>query len=190
MNHPAVSPSQKRLDAIRNRISLASPVWGVAADGEMTVTAGADEAAAQPVAVIVQGAAFGDAELLCHVVDDITWLLDRYTTLATRYRDATRELEKSRPKPADFAAECAMKCADAAFKKYLEERHGLERPLTDERVATRIRTVLNIKSRAELNRDPAATERWKSLRADFEQWRRGVSFQKAHEEQWHDQAVR
>ncbi|TIX17501.1 MAG: hypothetical protein E5V35_34845, partial [Mesorhizobium sp.] len=30
----------------------------------------------------------------------------------------------------NFAAECAMKCGEPAFMVFLEERHGLERPLT------------------------------------------------------------
>ena len=167
MTHPAVSPSQKRLDAIRNRIALASPVWGMTADGEITINAGD-----RPVATIAKDAAFGDAELICHAVDDLIWLIDRYTALAARFRDAVHELEKSRPKAPDYAAECAMKCADAAFKKYLEVRHGLERPLTDERVKTRLRSILAIKSRAELNTDPEAADRWKRLRADFDLWRR------------------
>lgn len=72
----------------------------------------------------------------------------------------------------DFAAEAAMKCAEPAFKAFMEERHGLERPLTDERVAQRLRSLLGIDSRARLNDDAAAADRWKALRADFQAWRK------------------
>ncbi|MDI7860950.1 hypothetical protein MRS76_03190 [Rhizobiaceae bacterium n13] len=72
----------------------------------------------------------------------------------------------------DFAANCAMLCTEPAFKKFFEERHGLARPLTDQKVATRIRSILAVGSRSELNTDPAAAERWKALRADYDAWRR------------------
>ncbi|OJX99087.1 MAG: hypothetical protein BGP07_03235 [Rhizobiales bacterium 63-22] len=72
----------------------------------------------------------------------------------------------------DFAAEAAMKCDDAAFKVYLEARHGLERPLTADRVAHKLRALLGVSSRKELNNNAIAAERWRSLRADFDGWRR------------------
>jgi hypothetical protein len=65
-----------------------------------------------------------------------------------------------------------MKCDDAAFKTFLEQRHGLEWPLTKERAAEKLRTVLKIQSRKELNENSAAAERWRDLRAAFEAWLR------------------
>lgn len=72
----------------------------------------------------------------------------------------------------DFAAEAAMKCDEPAFKVFLEEVHGLERPLTSDRAAQRLRSILNIKSRKELNESSAAAERWQDFRAAFEAWKR------------------
>ena len=72
----------------------------------------------------------------------------------------------------DFAAEASMKCDDAVFKAFLEEQHGLERPLTTDRAAQRLRSILNIKSRKELNENSAAAERWQNFRAAFEAWKR------------------
>ncbi len=74
--------------------------------------------------------------------------------------------------PKDYAAECAMKCAEPAFRVFLEQEHGLERPLTDERVAQKVRGLLGVTSRAELNDRGQAAERWKALRGDFDTWRR------------------
>lgn len=73
----------------------------------------------------------------------------------------------------DHAAECAMRCADPAFRVWLEERHGLERPLTDERVAQRVRSLLGVTSRAALNDDDAAAARWREMKRDFKAWRAG-----------------
>ena len=72
----------------------------------------------------------------------------------------------------DYAAECAMKCAEPAFRVFLEERHGLERPLTEERVAQKVRSLLGVTSRRELNQPGQATERWKALRGEYDAWRR------------------
>lgn len=72
----------------------------------------------------------------------------------------------------DYTTEAAMKCDEPAFKVFLEQQHGLERPLTKDRVAERLRSILNIQSRKELNENSAAAKRWQDLRADFEAWKR------------------
>lgn len=72
----------------------------------------------------------------------------------------------------DYAAECAMKCAEPAFKAFLHERHGLEKPLTDERVKVKVRSLLGVTSRAELNDGGKAAHAWKALRTEFDDWRR------------------
>lgn len=72
----------------------------------------------------------------------------------------------------DYTTEAAMKCDEPAFKVFLERQHGLERPLTKDRVAERLRSILNIKSRKELNENSAAAKRWQDLRADFVAWKR------------------
>lgn len=72
----------------------------------------------------------------------------------------------------DYAAEAAMKCAEPAFKRFLFERHGLEQPLTDDRTAQKLRSLLGVASRRELNDDDTAAARWKQLRGDFEHWKR------------------
>ena len=72
----------------------------------------------------------------------------------------------------NYAAEAAMKCDNDAFKAFLEQRHGLERPLTKERAAEKLRTILKIQSRKELNENSAAADRWRDLRAAFDAWLR------------------
>ncbi|AXV16470.1 hypothetical protein CYG48_12700 [Neorhizobium sp. SOG26] len=91
--------------------------------------------------------------------------------------EAVREYRKLASAPAksekapDYAAECGMRCNDPMFRRFLTEQHGLE--TSDlERVATRVRSMLAVSSRAELNSDPEAAARWISLRAEFEAWKR------------------
>lgn len=72
----------------------------------------------------------------------------------------------------NYAAQAAMRCKEPGFKRFLEERHGLERPLTDERSAQKLRSLLGVRSRAELNVDAVALQRWKKINGDFENWKR------------------
>ncbi|MBC8718203.1 hypothetical protein [Ochrobactrum sp. Marseille-Q0166] len=95
-------------------------------------------------------------------------LVDR--AIAAMREGAPRQAAPRRRR--DFAAEAAMKCDDAVFRAFLEERHGLERPLTSDRAAQRLRSILNIKSRKELNESSDAANRWQDFRAAFEAWKR------------------
>lgn len=97
-------------------------------------------------------------------------LVDRAISKARQASGTARQHPQTRE--GNFAAEAAMKCDEPAFKVFLEQRHGLEQPLTKDRAAERLRSILNIKSRKELNENSAAAERWRDLRADFEAWKR------------------
>lgn len=72
----------------------------------------------------------------------------------------------------NYAAEAAMKCGEGRFQTFLAERHGLEPPLDEKRTAQKLRSLLGIASRRNLNDDDAAAARWKKLRGDYEAWRR------------------
>lgn len=95
-----------------------------------------------------------------------------------------RAIERLKPKPENaaadtvaderknYAAEAAMKCSEPAFKVFLGERHGLESPMTDERTAQKLRSLLGVTSRKDLNSDDQAAERWRRLRREYGNWRR------------------
>lgn len=74
--------------------------------------------------------------------------------------------------PKNYAAEAGMKCQEPRFLAYLEKQHGLERPLTKEKAAQKLRSLLGVSSRKNLNIDAQAAERWKALRRDFDNWMR------------------
>ena len=99
-------------------------------------------------------------------------LVDRAIRLARSNAPRQQHRQGLPRREVNFAAEAAMKCGNAAFIAFLEDRHGLEQPLTSDRAAQRLRSILNIKSRKELNEDGAAAERWRDLRAAFEAWKR------------------
>jgi hypothetical protein len=55
--------------------------------------------------------------------------------------------------------------------QYLIEKHDLTDAGDSLRVESRVRSILAVSSRRELNTDPNAAARWKSLRADYDAWR-------------------
>jgi hypothetical protein len=66
-----------------------------------------------------------------------------------------------------------MLCGKQDFRRYLMQCHDLADAADDERVNTRVRHILNIRSRAELNTDHRAAARWKRLRRDYYAWKDG-----------------
>ena len=172
MNQPEPHPNQKRLDALRLRASLAMREWSLFAEGGNIMLTAADGPDVETVAVIPDTVSFDNREFILNLPGDLLFLLEQYERLVERYRTAIgAPAMQQEEKPKDFAAECAMKSSDRLFLAYLRECHGADTS-DAERINIRIRSVLNIKSRAELNSDAAARDRWLSLRADFDRWRK------------------
>lgn len=160
-----------RLNALRSDLHAVAPgVWSRAADGDgELVLAGGPMGEIWTVARIDAGATDAEVRLLVGAVDNVRFLLAL----------VDRAIAKLTPKPEpaiapekNFAAECAMKCAEPAFKAYLEAEHGLERPLTDDRVAQKVRSLCGVTSRSELNAQGWAADAWQQLRRDFDAWKR------------------
>jgi len=166
----ATMADKERLDTIRARHREASSDWVFVVDGRR------EQIHARLLPTLPQSAlltldeecGYQDRDFILHAHSDIQFLL---RLLADAFRTIRSLKDVPETKKADFAAECAMKCDDPLFKAYLAERHGLETK-DRERIAARVRSVLAIGSRSELNTDPLAAERWRSLRADFDAWRR------------------
>ncbi len=60
MNHPQPSRQQKRMDAIRNRVALATSDWGIQSDGGKICLIAASKEGNFLVATIADGAPIGD----------------------------------------------------------------------------------------------------------------------------------
>lgn len=159
----------ERLITIEARAAAASPHLLIADENGFALAAPAvDGMGTEIIAHFTPACGYAERELLVHAVEDVRFLLE----LVRRAVVKVRSLEAQLPRAKDYATECSMKCQEPAFKKWLEEAHSLERPLTDERVATKVRGLLNIRSRRELNTDSNAAGRWKRMRSDFENWKR------------------
>jgi hypothetical protein len=74
----------------------------------------------------------------------------------------------------NLTANAAMMLGTSSFLKFLEHRLSVNLH-NDELVDYDglLKGALNIKSKRELNTDPAAASRWRDLRAEYENWMRG-----------------
>ncbi|MCO5071122.1 MAG: hypothetical protein M9944_07945 [Rhizobiaceae bacterium] len=179
--------------ARRDLFGVAPGIWTLAADAEGEfVEARGEMGELLPVARIHPGASAAERAMMVNAPLYVRTLLGLYDRAVKTVRELRGGQMRGNPdagagdvkaahdlkdrhglRGKDYAAEAAMKCAEPAFRRFLAERHGLEPPLTEDRVAQKVRSLCGVTSRAELNNGAAAAERWKSLRADFDAWRRG-----------------
>ena len=132
----------------------------------------------EPIAFFTPDCSYDDRRLLLKAPELVRALL---VLIETAF-DKIRSLEPPPPRPPhqrdrnerpkDYAAECAMKCNDRMFCRFLVERHNVPDVADAERIAVSVRNILRIKSRGELNTDPAAAQRWIDFRTAFEVWKR------------------
>lgn len=161
-----------RLDKIRFRHSESSHDWAFQLGGqseEFMVARLIPRTAQVPVLQLTQECGYQDRDFILHAHSDIGFLLGLLQRAGQAVRDLKKELQKKEQTP-NFAAECAMKCDEFAFRQFLSEQKGID-PADGERVISAVRELLQIKSRSELNTNPEAAARWKSLRAEYDAWR-------------------
>jgi hypothetical protein len=132
-----------------------------------------------PIAALLPEASYDDRRFIASaptIMRGLLCLLDEAFAVIRRQSHGDRPQGRQSRKasinePKDFAAECAMKCGEQSFRRYLIERHDLTDAGDSLRVESRVRSILAVSSRRELNTDPNAAARWKSLRADYDAWR-------------------
>lgn len=173
-------PSAERLASYRALVAGAVRHEDVFADADghhlMITTMGEDEA----IVIIPHACPPATRELMLKHIDIIKDLLGmleatgRHLVAIRRERDelATRAANRAAPGVKDYAAECGRKCNEPAFQRFLSECHDLILPTDDVKTATRVRSLLSIKSRRDLNTDPTATTRWRDMVRAYDAWRR------------------
>jgi hypothetical protein len=175
---PETNPSAREAEArklarIRDQFDAIAPGrWMRAQDGEGALLV-ADGPRGEKFEILRFTGYASEAEtaFVCDAAEAVRFLLDLVDRAARKVRELAPP-PPAEPAAPNYAAEAAIKCGEPAFKAFLIERHGLDKLATDERTAQRLRTLLKITSRAELNADADAAARWKALRGDFEGWKR------------------
>jgi hypothetical protein len=180
----ATSSDAQRLARIRAAIgTLDGDEWLLtAAGGAMSIDARGRDGSLVTIATIDGKAGADELELLAGALDHVRFLLG----LVDRCAGKVRALQGAGPERGgtppvggaqarsekNFAAEASMKCQEPAFMAFLHECHGLDRPLSPEKAARKLRSLCGVTSRKDLNDDAVAAGRWKKLRDEFEAWRR------------------
>lgn len=171
----------ERLARIRERLAGASQDFALDySSGEAISAVVFPKTPPVIIAQLTVDCPYTDRDLLLHARDDIAFLNDlviRHGKARERDRQQIgklqRDLSRQSGKPAvNYAAECAIKCQDRAFIRWLIERHALPEDATATAIETRVRSLLNVASRADLNTDLTAANRWRAMVKDFEDWRR------------------
>lgn len=117
------------------------------------------------------GAQPEEIDFIVSAPEMVEFLLRLVDRAIAAMRPPARPNRRSNASPPDYTREAAMKSKEPAFKVFLEERYGLERPLTDERTNTKLRFILRIHSKKQLNAETDAADRWIKLRDEFSAWK-------------------
>lgn len=178
MDRPDRAGEAARLSAIRRRVdALDGATWMLAADGEATILdARGREGGVVAIARFERLAGPEEMEIVAAAPDDLRFLLALVDRAIVALRGHGARQAASEPSGAsghspDHTTEAAMLCSEPAFKRFLMERHGLDSPATDDRTAQRLRGLLGVTSRREINQSDVARERWTSLRHEFREWK-------------------
>lgn len=175
MMHASRRDEFERLARIRRLLDAIAPAdWLRAEDGDGPfIEARGLHGELLPVARFHPGATLDEIEFAAAAPSNIRFLLGLVDRAIVAMRPQQRSAGRQRVDAGkDYAAQAAMKCQEPAFRVFLEDRHGLERPLTDERVAQKVRSLCGVGSRREFNDNGQAAACWKDLCADFDAWKR------------------
>lgn len=115
------------------------------------------------------------------IIAAATEILAFFLMLQDRAVAKVRELQgngkrqEERARKSQPANQAAMLCEKVSFHRFLETK-GPGSPVPDKRAAdTRMKALLSISSKTQLNDDRTALARFRSLRADYDAWMRGAS---------------
>jgi hypothetical protein len=173
----ALSPDAAKLRAIRDALASISPAdWTRAADDKGALIEARGAYGELMVLARFDAATVDEQAFAADAPDMVAFLL---RLLDAAFREIRAQKGSSEPprREKDYAAECAMKCGEFGFQQFLQACHGLEPPLTNDRAAQKVRSILGVQSRAELNDGGRAVAAWRELRAAYERHRKRVAGQ-------------
>lgn len=167
--------------------------WEMAYDGPDRAIVNADGVV---IARMTREATPDEFEMAVAAAGDIAFLVGLVDRAAARVRELDGALRAFRAandmpgedasKSKDHAAEASMKLDDLHFRQFLRWHPGAQpvggasgdRDPVDT-AADRLRAILSITSRRELNTDPQAAQRWIELRDEWNRFRRMTDAERA-----------
>jgi hypothetical protein len=129
---------------------------------------------ARPILLLTEEISFADREFVARGPQMLRAALSagRYLKdLVKHQEDEIRRL-KGEPEPNakrfSHAEQCGRYCGRSDFQQWLRDVHGAD--IADaQRIATHVRNMLRVKSRADLDNDEEAAARWQSLLKSFKE---------------------
>ena len=113
-------------------------------------------------------------ELLCGGPDLLWFFLPLQDRAVVKERELAAELERGRRRDTPLASRAAMLCQDERFQRFLESR-GAGGPVRDKQAAdTRLKSLLAISSKTELNDAGDAQRKYFKLLDDYRAWKFGA----------------
>lgn len=129
---------------------------------------------ARPLALVTEEAGWADKEFLTKGAQMLSALVaaGRRQKWIIEQQDAEIRRLRGEPDPSakkfSPARQCAIYCSKPEFQQWLRDIHGAD--ISDrQRVETRVRSMLMVESRAELDENHEAASRWQKMRKDFEE---------------------
>lgn len=178
-----LSPDAMKLKAIRaNLAAITSADWTVVQDGDGFLVIEALGPMAERhwrLCRFDRCATRDEVALISSAPETIAFLLGLVDRATRALRPAQGKRDGwTQPRSApegdqkNHAAEAGILCAEPAFMAFLEEEHGLERPLSAEKAAQKVRSLCGVTSRKDLNNDARAADAWRQLRGEYRAWKR------------------
>jgi hypothetical protein len=161
-----------RLGAIRRRHQEASTDWAFTVTDEGEALTARVIPVEEPYTVLTFGkeCTASDRALISHAPDDLGFTLGLLDRAFAAIRQLRKALDRNTPKPKDYAAECAMKVRDPDFQLFMMQVHGVDNASDPIRIDNRIKSMLRITSKKELNDNQDAATAWRELVGASEAW--------------------
>lgn len=176
---PARAREQKAIDRLRYlSVRIEGDAWAFEPRGDNIAVIARRSTGDEALICTLHADALPDErDLICGAAENLAFLL----RLIGRASDAVRNLKKQveaqqaatvRKK---YPAQAAMLLSDRIFQRFLEIK-GAGGPVRDKTQAdTRLKSILAISSKKEIDSDPRAQAAFLHFRKDFEAWKRGGS---------------
>jgi hypothetical protein len=127
------------------------------------------------VATIHPDALDDERDLICGALGNLLLFLRLFDRAADTVRDLNRQLRRgqAQQQQKNYSAQAAMLLSDRAFQRFLESK-GAGGPVRDKGSAdTRLKSLLAISSKSQINTVERAQAAFLALRGEFEAWKRG-----------------
>ncbi|MDH0116772.1 hypothetical protein N7379_19975 [Rhizobium pusense] len=118
-----------------------------------------------------------ERDLICGAAENLAFFLGLLDRASSAVRDLRKQVEAQQAAAVrkKYAAQAAMLLSDRTFQRFLEIK-GAGGAVRDKTQAdTRLKSILAVSSKKEIDNDPRAQAAFLHFRKDFEAWKRGGS---------------